>query len=101
MKLDHPEMDAYIFQCPGCDESHMIPVGHTIEYRRRLKELNHSTVEWGWNGSLEAPTFTPSLLVRSPTLGVCHSFIRDGKIQFLDDCTHRLKGQTVDLADVE
>ena len=31
---------------------------------------------------------------------VCHHFIRDGKIQFLGDCTHALRGQTVDLPDI-
>lgn len=28
---------------------------------------------------------------------VCHSFVTDGCIQYLGDCTHRLAGQTVDL----
>jgi hypothetical protein len=28
---------------------------------------------------------------------VCHSFVTDGRIQFLGDCTHALAGQTVDL----
>lgn len=28
---------------------------------------------------------------------VCHSFITDGQIQFLNDCTHPLAGQTVPL----
>lgn len=30
---------------------------------------------------------------------VCHSFVRAGKIEFLGDCTHALKGQTVPLPD--
>jgi len=30
---------------------------------------------------------------------VCHSFVTDGRIQFLGDCTHTLAGQTVDLPD--
>jgi hypothetical protein len=30
---------------------------------------------------------------------VCHSHVRDGKIQFLGDCTHELAGKTVDLPD--
>jgi hypothetical protein len=30
---------------------------------------------------------------------VCHSFVTDGKIQFLSDCTHALAGQTVALPD--
>lgn len=62
---------------------------------------------WGFNGSLEKPTFTPSLLVRwhdpdgVPGINsVCHSFVTDGKIQFLDDCTHKLKGRTADLYEI-
>jgi hypothetical protein len=28
---------------------------------------------------------------------VCHSFITDGQIQFLGDCTHPMAGQTVPI----
>ena len=28
---------------------------------------------------------------------VCHSFVRNGRIEFLGDCTHGLAGKTVDL----
>jgi hypothetical protein len=28
---------------------------------------------------------------------VCHSFVTDGRIQFLGDCTHALANQTFDL----
>ena len=73
---------------------------------------------WGFNGNGDAPTFTPSVLVNGgrrmtddeyeriragekidlpPT--VCHSFVTDGNIQFLGDCTHALAGQTVPLPD--
>ena len=31
---------------------------------------------------------------------VCHTFVTDGRIQFLSDCTHALAGQTVDLPDI-
>ena len=30
-----------------------------------------------------------------------HSYVTDGRIQYLSDCTHPLAGQTVDLPDVE
>lgn len=30
---------------------------------------------------------------------VCHSFVTEGRIQFLGDCTHALANQTVDLPD--
>ncbi|KPY13545.1 DUF6527 family protein [Pseudomonas savastanoi pv. phaseolicola] len=32
---------------------------------------------------------------------VCHSFVTDGRIQYLGDCTHALAGQTVDLPNWE
>ena len=73
----------YVFHCPGCN------YGHCVDVPR-----------WTYNGSLERPTFSPSLLVNSfdPSLR-CHSFVNDGRIQFLADCWHSLKGQTVDLPD--
>ena len=30
---------------------------------------------------------------------ICHSFITDGSIEFLPDCTHELAGKTVPLED--
>lgn len=98
-----------LFWCPGCDMAHPVRVGDGPGPR------------WGWNGSIELPTFTPSVLVRWPQwvppattpeicekirIGeivqvkedrVCHSFVTDGRIQYLDDCTHHLAGQTIDL----
>jgi hypothetical protein len=58
-------------------------------------------IRWGFNGNLDAPTFTPSLMVNQGHSSQCHSFLTDGKIQFLSDCNHALAGQTVDLLLVE
>ena len=30
----------------------------------------------------------------------CHSYVKDGQIQFLNDCSHVLAGQTVDLPEL-
>lgn len=78
----------YVFHCPGCQCSHPF----------EINVPNGSG--WTWNGSLTAPTFSPSLLVNgtSPEHR-CHSFVTDGRIQFLSDCYHRLAGQAVDLPD--
>lgn len=86
------------FRCPGCDDFHAVAVG------------NGPGPRWGWNGDSERPTFSPSVLVTYPanpnagedfkewrTERRCHSFVRDGQIQFLSDCTHPLAGQTVPL----
>lgn len=78
------------FECPGCN------IGHSF----RIKGKGPI---WTWNNDTEKPTFSPSLLVRwhkggiGGTKEVCHSFVKNGQIQFLSDCTHHLAGKTVDL----
>jgi len=64
---------------------------------------------WQWNRSDDAPTFSPSVLAHPhPTLGegdiptmtpLCHTFITDGVIDFLSDCTHALAGQKVPMVE--
>ncbi len=79
------------FHCPGCQDYHVAwiaaPAGGPV---------------WGFSGDYVRPTLSPSLLVtwqygeeRQPRR--CHSFIRDGSIEFLSDCTHALAGRTVPL----
>ena len=95
------------FKCPGCGDNHAIPTTGP-----------HA---WGFNGNYDRPTLTPSVLVRSGHYAPhwkqgdacwcgkdygfecyrCHSFVENGQIRFLADCTHKLAGQTVDLAEVE
>jgi hypothetical protein len=96
----------YAFWCPGCK------VFHGIE-------------NWAFDGNEEVPTFSPSVLVRGrdfTELGeqqyqawcqagypmphepfesadqICHSYIRAGMIEYLDDCTHKFRGKTIPLA---
>lgn len=49
----------------------------------------------------DRPTVMASILVnrdgKNPTEPICHSFVRDGKIEFLNDCTHELAGTTLEL----
>lgn len=90
--LIEPEYVAWF--CPGCEGGHGVPVnGHK------------SGNGWEWNGSLNSPTLKPSVLVNvggsNPTAPICHTFITDGKIQFLNDCTHALAGQTVPIPEWE
>jgi len=101
------------FDCPGCGTRHAV---NTV-----------GPQAWSFNGDFERPTLSPSVLVRRGHYANpdgqpgncacdfqqrfpneapwpwpctrCHSFVREGRIQFLEDCTHALKGQTVDLPD--
>ena len=79
-----PHDRQYLIWCEGCGYEHAIsPYVHRF------------------NGDFERPTFSPSLLNNHNPAKVCHSFIVDGKIQYLGDCFHQLAGQTVELMDVE
>jgi len=93
--------EMYLFNCPGCKYTHPIHVKwdpEEIKDHAKFKYYSHPT--WVWNGSMTAPTFSPSLLVnKSYPKKRCHSFITNGKIQFLDNCFHDLKGKTVDIPD--
>lgn len=88
---------AYLLDCPGCGLSH-------APYARPHKSPNGAS--WEFNGDLEHPTFSPSVLVKveNPYTGkqlVCHFFINNGFQHFLSDCTHSLKNQTVEMEDVD
>ena len=82
----------YYFICPACKTPHEIGTDPRDQFP-----------VWEINKDLEKPTIRPSIAVESSCRGertYCHSYVTDGKIKFLDDCTHELKGQTVDLPDV-
>ncbi len=107
------ESEGFTYWCQGCKSHHtvctMSKVGGAV---------------WGFNGNHDKPTFTPSVLVTSGhylshhkpgdscwcTYAAehpdeadvfkcqrCHTFITDGMVQFLGDCTHELAGQTLPL----
>ena len=91
--------NGFLFWCDGCKEHHQINT--------------NPNYTWEFNGDLEKPTFSPSYLTwldpnpkADPKFDKdgkyrngfrCHSFIRDGEIQYLNDCTHKLAGQTVKM----
>ena len=100
------------FWCPGCESAHAL----------RIRPADRSP-SWEYNGNPDAPTFSPSVLVtyshwvpsaedpdvsakiksgeivQTQVNDICHSFVTDGQIQFLGDCTHALASQTVPLAE--
>jgi hypothetical protein len=82
-----------LFWCPGCQGPHAVGVGDRPN-------------AWGYNGNPDCPTLTPSVLVTYEGSDAgqddapparCHSFVTDGHIQFLADCSHAMAGQTVPL----
>ena len=91
----------YAHWCPACEEIHLAP---------------HNG--WTFNNDLDFPTFTPSLKHtgiqtinkdgrwtgewvldqnKKPIPMCCHYFIKNGVIQYQNDCTHDFKNKHVAL----
>ncbi|MBF0554410.1 MAG: hypothetical protein HQK96_07645 [Nitrospirae bacterium] len=89
-KIEGDKESLYIFHCPGCG------YGHHVRFKGEEPVWNVTGVEE------DKPTVTPSLLVwQSRPEARCHSFIREGRIEFLSDCFRELKGKTVELPDFD
>ena len=74
------QLEGYMIWCEACEQCHVFDA------------------RWTYNGDIDKPTFTPSLLVTHPNGELrCHSFVTDGKIKYLPDCSHAMAGQTVEL----
>lgn len=80
--------DQYLYWCLGC--------GYEHAFALTTEGGNHR-----FNGDLNNPTVSPSLVQNFTPGRMCHSFINDGVIQYLGDCWHHLKNQTVELPDVD
>lgn len=78
-----------LWWCVGCEQIHCCNVAGLQAERPR----------WKWNRSTTVPTLEPSVL-KDPAKGAtrrCHSFVRDGVVQFLGDSDHALAGQNVPM----
>jgi len=87
---------ALMFVCPGCIDIypgslglHMLPV-NSVEKKP----------SWEFDGNLGLPTLSPSILTKHYNEGVCHSFLKVGIFEYLNDCTHNLAGQKVPMLDL-
>lgn len=98
----------YSFFCPGCGYLH-------VYYTQKS---HPDSPVWEFNGDMDNPTFTPSLLNRwgkeadpnwqepeepgpnNGWSGRCHLFVRDGKIEYCGDCSHHLSGKVVEMKEI-
>jgi len=79
------ELIGYAIYCPACKKPHFF-----------FKD------KWSFNGDVDAPTFTPSMLLHPSRFQKrCHSFVEKGRIRYLTDCGHELRGQVIDLPDFD
>jgi hypothetical protein len=114
--IEQPANFQYMIFCPGCKCGHGLRVGQpsganwSFNGDMEKPTFAPSLLITG----IECPPYDPETgdykrgpdgeLLLGPDgrlLGAkdtrCHSFIREGMIEFLGDCTHELRGQTVPL----
>jgi len=100
----HGDRKGLVYWCQGCECTHGIVV--------------EGPGAWGWNGDVDRPIFTPSVLTTwkaDPDAGPgfeeyrterrCHTFVgcsgaQPGEVIFLSDCTHALAGTVQPLPDL-
>ena len=85
----------YEHYCPACGHMH----GFAVE-----KPFHKGDI-WTFNGNGDIPTFSPSMNIGigpypDGHMTRCHYFLTEGRIQYLNDCTHDLVGQTVECPDI-
>lgn len=111
-KLRVTEDGTHLWYCPACKTWH----GGNVN-------LNNYGPNWNFDNNYNNPTFSPSFLVRSGhhiagsssddcwckynkdhpddqapfKCGICHTFVRDGKIEYLSDCTHEFAGKIINM----
>lgn len=117
-KEDKEHEGLMLIMCEGCGVRHMIATKHPEIW----------THNWGFNGDLEAPSFTPSVKIRWPEwiggeafeefttfetacrttkdpskwkIHCCHFVITRGVIAFQGDCTHELMNHNRQLPNIE
>src|SRR5579872_3315764 len=93
----------YYFRCPATGKQYEVSTKHAWKANQ---------IVYGFNGNLEAPTFSHSILIVNGQLigngepvntndATVNNFaIVDGNIRYFENCTHALKGKTVPLPDL-
>jgi len=94
---DSKEELSYSFFCPGCGCSHFFRV-RSGRFTRMTPNRPADIPLWHWNHEPNRPTVSPSIHVfpNDPSK-TCHLFIENGKIRYLSDSYHHLKGQLVEM----
>lgn len=87
VRQDTPECPQFIFHCPACGYGHWF-------------KTTGGSPRWAWNGNFEKPTITPSIVADPNGDRRCHSFVQNGMIQYLGDCWHDKKNQTLSLPEI-
>jgi hypothetical protein len=74
------DLAIFQFYCPGCQHIHSI------------------NDTWNITWKDEKPTVSPSVLTKGGSKdSTCHLFIKNGMIEYLNDCGHKYAGKTIPM----
>lgn len=60
------------------------------------------TPSWSWNGSVDTPTFNPSLrMLGGKDVTLCHLNVTNGQIVYHQDSPHEYAGRTIPMVEWE
>lgn len=85
----------YSFHCPGCEIEHKI---FLYPYK------SQTGASWDFVGTLKKPSVVPDIVNKrqldNGSEELCHLHLLAGKLWFLNNCTHKLAGEVIDLEDI-
>lgn len=73
--------------CDACQMLHELPTQHSNE-----------SCHWEWDGQTHRPTLSPS--IRTECTQVCHYYLREGWLHYLNDSSHAYAGRVIALPDI-
>lgn len=83
--IEVTQNQSILYKCPGCGFYHGLATTRP--------DAEDGWPIWEWNGSRTHPTLEPSVLYSGTPR--CHHYVRNGHIEFLSDCDHKMAGKTV------
>ena len=82
--------------CPACGFEHSF----NVDLESHGKWTDDQSV-WTFNGNYDCPTFSPSIVAnlhrQKEYHPVCHSFLKNGIWEYLNDSSHNMAGQNVPM----
>lgn len=75
-------------------------VGGYAHWCRACRTMHRLAAPYVFDGDSNRPTFKPDIRIERASgvqREVCHYIINRGLIQFLDDCTHEMRGRLIPL----
>jgi len=83
-KFEHMKDGSVWFYCPGCECHHRV-----------------DATRWKITGAGDRITIYPSIRNDFGDGRICHMYVISGQLKYLNDCWHKLAGQTINPVEAD